>query len=398
MGINVFTNISSEKITRCTVCQSELDKPLIELPRFPITDIYAEQRVEAKIGYVDQNFHLCQECGHGQLSTVVDPEVLYGHAYSFRTSKSLWGSAKANDLFLDFINRITKNKKFETILEIGCNDLYLLNCLKPKAAKLVGVDPVLKGAEGELTDDKISVIGDFIENVELPNLDDALILSSHLMEHMRDPRLMLETLLEKSTDETLFIFQFPGFDTLVQEWRFDQIYNHHLQYFSRHSFAHLLNELGCELVDAEVNRLYWGSLLVAFRKSEGRKANPNIEKISPEKVLENYGSFKNRLDVTNRYLKSIEGERLIGYGAGLQLPVLAYHLNNDFSSLECVVDDDKNKEGMFYINLPVPIRSSDGLNNLEETNIIVTAINFTRAILLRLIPLNPKRIILPLNV
>lgn len=398
MDLSIFKNISSEKRTECAVCRQELDAPLIELPHFPITDIYIKQRVAEKIGYVDQNFHLCPECGHGQLSTIIAPEVLYGHAYSFRTSKSLWGSAKANDLFLAFINRITKNREFKTILEIGCNDLYLLNCLKPRAEKLVGIDPVLKGVEAELSDDKITAIGDFIENVDLPDLDNALVLSSHLLEHMRDPRLMLEQLLAKATDKTLFIFQFPGFDTLVQEWRFDQIYNHHLQYFSRHSFAYLLNELGCELIDAEVNRLYWGSLLVAFRKSAGKKATSDTEKISPEKVLENYTSFKNRLDVTNRYLKSIEGERVIGYGAALQVPVLAYHLNNDFSSLECIVDDDKNKKDMFYINLPVPIRSSDVLNDLGETNIIVTAINFTRAILLTLIPLNPKRIILPLNV
>jgi len=398
MDISIFTNISSEKRTECTVCHRELDKPLIELPHFPITDIFVKQRMETKVGYVDQNFHLCEKCGHGQLSTIINPEVLYGHTYSFRTSKSLWGSAKANDLFLSFINRITSGREFKTILEVGCNDLYLLNYLRARAEKLVGIDPVLKGAEEELSDDKITAIGDYVENVDLPPLDDALILSSHLMEHMRDPRQMIEKLLEKATDKTLFIFQFPGFDTLVQEWRFDQIYNHHLQYFSLHSFVYLLNELGCELIDAEVNRLYWGSLLVAFRKSAEGKANSKTEKISPERVLENYGSFKKRMDVTNQYLKSLEGERVIGYGAALQVPVLAYHLNNDLSSLDCVVDDDKNKEGMYYINLPVPIRSSASLNNLEETNIIVTALNFSRAILLRLIPLNPKRIILPLNV
>ncbi|MFC1971580.1 hypothetical protein ACFLV0_06635 [Chloroflexota bacterium] len=75
----------------------------------------------------------------------------------------------------------------------------------------------------------------------------------------------------------------------------------------------------------------------------------------------------------------------------------AYYLNNDLSSLECVIDD-KNKQDMFYINLPVPIRSSDALNDLRETNIVVTAINFTRALMLTLIPLNPRRMILPLNV
>ncbi len=159
----------------------------------------------------------------------------------------------------------------------------------------------------------------------------------------------------------------------------------------------MLDELGCELIEAEVNHPYWGSLLVAFQKSPGKGANPDTEKIGSEAVLRNYDIFRKRMDATNNYLKSLEGESLIGYGAGLQLPVLGYHLNNDFSSLDCILDDDENKEGLFYLNLPVPIRNPTNVHSLEDTTVIITAINFSRGILLRLIPLNPKRIILPLN-
>lgn len=396
IDFSVFKNISSLQGIECGVCLQELRFPLIELPRFPITDIFVEQKVDEKVGYVDQNFHICQRCGHGQLSTMIDPEVLYGHTYSFRTSKSLWGATKVNDYFLSFINRATKGRDFKTILEIGCNDLYLLNCLKPRAEKLVGIDPVLKGREAEVSDDKITAIGDFFENVDLPDLDDTLILSSHLLEHMRDPRLMIEQLLEKSTEKTVFVFQFPGFDTLVEEYRFDQIFHHHLHYFSLHSFTYLLNELGCELIDTEVNHSYWGSLMVAFKKSSGGKMTLNTEKISSGEVLEKYDLFKGRMDITSRELHSFAGERLIGYGAALQVPVLAYHLNNDFSSLECILDDDENKDGMFYLNLPVPIRNSAGMKNIRDAVILVTAINFAKTIAPKIVSLKPKRIILPL--
>ena len=313
MDLSIFTNISTEKRTRCGVCGKELGAPLIELPRFPITDILVEQMVKEGIGYVDQNFHLCEKCGHGQLSTMIDPEVLYGHAYSFRTSKSTWGGTELNDFFLSFINKITKNREFKIILEIGCNDLYLLNCLKSRAETLVGIDPVLKGREEELSDDKITVIGDFFENVDLQSLDDALIINSHFLEHIRDPRSLIEKILDKSTDKALFVFQFPILDALINECRFDQIYHHHLHYFSLYSFIYLLNELGCELVDTEVNLHYWGALLVAFRKSSKRNTSPDVGKIGSEKVLRNYDIFKKRMDVTNQYLQSLEEERLIGY-------------------------------------------------------------------------------------
>lgn len=394
MNVSIFKNPATKTRTRCAVCQRELGTPLIELPRLPITDTYVRERPREEVGYVDQAFHLCPECGHGQLSTMISPEVLYGYAYPFRTS-AMGGARKANDFFVSFINRTAGNKQFKVILEIGCNDLYLLNCLRPRAEKLVGIDPILKGREAELSDDKIRVIGDLFENVDLGSLDDALIINSHFLEHVREPRSVIEKILDKSNN-TLFIFQFPILDYLVSECRFDQIYHHHLHYFSFHSFVYLLSELGCELIDTEVNFHYWGTLLVAFRKSENRNANP--AGVTPERVLRNYNIFKKRMSGANEYLKSLKGERLIGYGAGLQLPVVAYHLSNDFASFDCIVDDDKNKNGMFYINLPVPVRSPAVINSWEDINVLITAVGFSRAILGKLIPLNPKRIIVPLNV
>lgn len=397
MNLSIFKDILFEQRTQCAVCQKELGAPLIELPSLPLTDIYVEEVPKEKTGYVDQNFHFCNECGHGQLSNIISQKILYGQSYSLRTSKNTWGARKWNDFLFSFVNKITRNTKFKTILEIGCNDVYLLRCLKSRADKLVGIDPVLKGVEEEFSDDKIIAIGDFFENVDLRQYmpsGDTLVLTSHLLEHVEDPRVMMEKLLETSADNTLFIFAFPGFDVLIEDSRFDQVYHHHLHYFSLHSFTYLLNELGCELIDHDVNPHYWGSLLVAFRKTS--KKNPLPEKVTPEKVLESYDLFKNRMDTTNKLLKSLEGERLFGYGAGLQLPVLGYHLDNDFSSLICIIDDDRNKEGLFYLNLPVPIRSSEGID-IKEAIVVVTAINFSRGILSSIIPLNPKRIILPIN-
>lgn len=392
--LNIFENPTSEKRTRCAICQTGLGAPLIELPRLPITDIYVKEKLPKMVGYADQSFHLCQECGHGQLSTMIDPGVLYGD-YALRSTRTS-GSRKSNDFFISFINRVVKDRQFKTILEVGCNDLYLLNKLDPKAERLIGIDPILKGKEDKLSNDKITVIGDLFENVDLGNLDDALVINSHFLEHVREPRSVVERVLDKSTDDTLFIFQFPLLDHLVSRCRFDQIFHHHLHYFSLRSFIYLLNELSCELVHTEVNFHYWGTLLVAFRKSSKRNMRPAM--VDPLRVLKNYNIFRERMSGANEYLKSLEGERLIGYGAGMELPVVAYHLGNDFSSFDCIVDDDQNKEGLFYINLPVSIRSPAAIDSWENVNVIVTAIGFSRAILGKLIPLNPKRIIVPLDV
>lgn len=398
--INKFKNISFVKRTKCAVCEIKLSEPIIEFPNFPLTEIYVNEKVNEKIGFVDQSFCLCENCGHAQITNIINPEILYDYSYHFRTSTSAT-AVKVNDDFLSFISRITGDVHFKTIIEIGCSDTYLLKSLRSRSDKLIGVDPALKGNENELSDDKITVIGDFFENVDLNRYmygEDTLVLCSHTLEHLDDPKAMLKGLFDNANENTLFFYQFPGLETLVDNCRFDQIFHQHLHYFSLYSFTYLLNELGGELIDFEVNSHHWGTLLVAFKKSRNKNANSllNGKKVSPERILKNYKIFKIRMDVMNKYLETIKEEKVYGYGAALMLPILSYHLNNDFSTLDCIIDDDKNKEGLSYINLPISIKTPENIC-LKDATVVVTAIDNSRNILPKLISINPKRIILPFN-
>jgi hypothetical protein len=88
-----------------------------------------------------------------------------------------------------------------------------------------------------------------------------------------------------------------------------------------------------------------------------------------------------------------------GYGAALMLPVLGYHLKNDFSTFACILDDDLHKNGLYYINLPVKIKNTASAH-LENSVVLVTAISSfgnTRNIIAKLAKLNPKKILVPLN-
>jgi hypothetical protein len=82
------------------------------------------------------------------------------------------------------------------------------------------------------------------------------------------------------------------------------------------------------------------------------------------------------------------------------LPALSYYLGNDFSSFECIIDDDKNKAGLYYINLPVSIKTAENINDIQDSIVLVTAIsaiNNVRRILIKLADLNPKQIIVPMS-
>lgn len=81
------------------------------------------------VGFVDQSFCLCGNCGNAQITNAINPEILYDIFYHFRPS-----------------TRTT--------------------ALRSRSDELVGVDPTLKGCENELSDDKITVID---KNIDLIN-------------------------------------------------------------------------------------------------------------------------------------------------------------------------------------------------------------------------------------
>jgi hypothetical protein len=400
--IKNYKNIAFEKRTHCVICDKKFDNPVIELPNFPMTEIYSEKKITEKVGVIDQNFHFCTKCGHGQLANVIDVDLQYGFSssYFFRTSESARGR-ESTDFFLNFVKSIIGERHFKTIVELGCNDLYTLKTLKSQFDRLIGIDPILKGKEESFSHDNIYAIGDFFENVTLDD-DIDIVISLDTLEHVSNPKQFLKKIVEKTSNNTIFFFQFPFLETLLDGCRFDQIFHQHLNYFSFKSIIYMLSELGCELIDYKINANHWGVILLAFKKGDdGTKYSKNFREITIPNILDRYSVFQQNMEVTSKRLIFLKDKiKIYGYGAALMLPVLSYHLKNDLSCLECIIDDDKKKDGLYYLNLPVMIRSKDYIADIDDSVILITAIasmNNVRQILQKLIPLNPKQIILPLN-
>src|SRR3989338_3941792 len=399
IDIGKFKNITFTRRTHCVICGEKSGAPVIRLPDFPMTEIYTKRKITEKAGFLDQNFHLCGRCGHGQIANVIDVNLQYGSAFSyyFRTSQSMTAH-ESTDFFVRFLNQTVKNRRFKTIVELGCNDLYLLKLIKSKAEKLVGVDPILKGREKEFSKGNVRAIGDFFENVVLEDGMD-LVICKDTLEHVNDPKLFVKKIVKRASPDALFFFQFPLLETLLAGCRFDQIFHQHLNYFSLQSINHMLRELGCELLDYTINYNLLGSILVVFKKSKRKSKYKKLNvPVTSAEVLKRYELFKNNMKITSQRLMSLKNETLYGYGAALMLPVLSYHLKNDLSCLKCILDDDKRKEGLYYINLPVQIKSRAAVINFQDSVILVTPIaslNNARRILPKLFELNPKQIIVP---
>ena len=394
--------VTKSQKASCSVCSSPDLVQVIDLPKFPLTGIYLEAPAKGEYPDTDQALMLCPRCGHGQLLYFLDPEYVYKGTYTHRSSLSPI-STSGNDFFLGFLKEITGGRSFEKVVEIGCNDLYLLRKLEPMSRQLLGVDPIWSGEEPQGTA-KIRVLGKFVEEIdfheEMGGSPD-LVVSVHTFEHIDAPKDQLLRLMDIASDETLFVLEVPGFDSLLANHRFDQVFHQHIHYFSLASFRHMIDEIGGEYLAHTFNYQYWsGTVLVAFRKVGRGKVKTKsdvLPKPDEKHIKQRYQIFKEQLAGLMKTIESLSSEPIFGYGAAQMLPTLAYHLNNDLSFLECVLDDNPERSGLTYPHLPVWIRQPSPGQTLEGASVLITALDSIRPILQRVIPLRPKHILVPLN-
>lgn len=383
----------------CSVCMGKKLEEVISLPKFPFTGIYCSDKSKLHdyiYEGIDQGLMWCPNCGHAQLKSVISPELVYNNTYTHRGSISPIAK-QGNEFFAQFLETIFPQKIFRRIIDVGCNDGFLLKQIEKKGDKLFGIDPIWAGKNHSISS-KISIIGGFIEEVDLHemlNENDCLVVSAHTFEHIANPRQVLETLLSKARSDTIFIIEVPSFDTLVHTRRFDQIFHQHLQYFSQASLFRLIHELNCRYIAHTFNYSMWGgTMLFAFTNSSERKCEEKFEKISNVRIRDGYRIFCNSLKELSITLSEKSNEKFYGFGAAQMVPSLVYHIPDQLKEMDQILDDNIERQGLKYPHLPFKIISPMQVN-LEDANVVITALDSARPILERLIKLKARRILIP---
>lgn len=387
----------------CAICGSDDLFPVLELPKFPFTGVYLKSPDNPKYKGIDQALMLCRECGHGQLLKVVDPSLVYDFTYFHRSSLSPI-STSGNDFFAKFLGEVVGDKKFKCILEIGCNDVYLLKKIEHMGGSLFGIDPIWKEKGVVQAGDKIKVLGKFIEELDIEkDLGEKpdLVLSAHTFEHVEDPMEQIRKVVGLADEGALVVIEVPGFDSLLTNNRFDQVFHQHLHYYSLASFERLIHEVGGEYLTHRFNYGYWGgTMLVAFKKTTSKVKNFKSRFVRPNEdvVGKHVQVFREQMHAAMCVIDTLKGETICGYGGAQMLPTIAYHMKSDFAFMKNVLDDNPDRSGLMYPYMPVVIKKPEPGFTLQDVNVLITALDSARPILGRVMSLNAKRIILPLNV
>ena len=386
-----------QEITECGISGARDFHSLWKLPGLPLTERFGPYDPNNKLAF-DQELLISLPTGHVQLRNQVDPKILYNSSeYSFRTGGSDKSRRDVN-LFHAYLQQFTAGCSFESAVDVGGNDLFVIRGLAGMAQHCAVVDPICASIDGQ-TIDGIQVFGRFVEEVDfssdMPPPD--LVVCRHTLEHVTNPRQVIDQWFRQCKEDCLYVVEIPCFENLVESLRFDAVFHQHIHYFDLSSFKRLIWECGGEYLGHTFNHQgsCGGALIVAFRRAKTTRVKPEI------KLQARIARFESRIALYNtqmammkELLDALPGP-VYGYGASLMLATLAYHLQTDFSQLECVLDDDVSRDGATYENIPITVRHTTKVAPAPNSSYLITSMENIRPIFRRILELNPRRILVP---
>lgn len=361
-------------------------KEVWNLPNFPFTEFFGDYN--PSFPTVDQRLMLCPQSGIFQLKREVGPSFLYHSGnYNFRTLITP-KIERELDFFIDssaLRNRLNSRSR---ILEIGGNNSVLASRLESHFSKYVICDPIVENSSGGPIEYWAGLVEEKIDLIE--EYQPTVILGRHVLEHVSSPVSLLQSLLERIRGKVIFVFEFPNFRLMQQKQRFDAIFHQHLNYFDEKSIQKLIESVGCKILTLQNNSegSNGGSLIVSFTNDTNGDSRC-LGQLEPSSgsAMDNFESslalFQVQIELLSETLTSWKGEK-VGFGAGLMLATLNYHLGGEVENLTAIYDDDASKDGTFYQNLSVEIKSSSKLVDSQETLILVTSMENQRKIGARL--------------
>lgn len=355
------------RIHSCPVCDSENIYSFFEIDDFgyfnvpvnpadkeKLLDRFSMNDLKAPIDSA-----LCHDCSHIFLQTLPDPAILqelYENHYNYASPIEGTIQPTREDYFIgvfeDFVGRHPEFVAGMDLLEIACNDGYIISKLAGKGFKPIGIDP------GKAAD----IARRHGLNVIKQNYDPALfesrsqkfnvIISRYLLEHIQDCKVFLRSISRNICNGGLLVFEVPNMSFYIDTGLTETFTLQHYHYFNGNSLGRLFSESGFLPLNMINNKESTIIFAQHFPDNTFGIQDVNIEKF----VSYRHHFEAHRLETQKALASLIDLDKKIAFwGAGgfAYMLFLVYAVPSRM--IEYIVDSDVRKHGMGYIDHDIKI-------------------------------------------
>ena len=356
----------------CRHCHVPLHHTLLDLGHAPPSNAYlTEQDLSAPETYFPLQVMVCTNCWLVQTKDVVSASELFKSDYAYFSSTSANWLAHA----ADYARMITQRLRLQAdglVLEIACNDGYLLKNFIETGIPCLGIEPTASTAEAA---EKlgIPVIREFFglqlaQELASSGKQADLIVGNNVLAHVPDINDFAAGLKAALKPGGVISLEFPHLLRLIQGVQFDTVYHEHFSYLSLHAVKNIFEQYHLRIWNVEELPTHGGSLRVYVCHQEDPRQSwesvenvLNLELISGLCTLSAYQQFQPKVErLKISFLEFLleqkkKGTVIIGYGAAAKGNTLLNYAGVKPDLLPSVCDAAPSKQGKFLPGSHIPI-------------------------------------------
>jgi len=209
-------------------------EPLFSFNNFPIFMGCTDQAEELDVK-VDMNWTISKSTGCIQLNPLLPLEVLYSASHHAGTVGALWLSHHA--AFADFIHDFAP----KSILEIGGGH-GILSTQYQRHAQIPWT--IIEPNPAPIDGCKAKFIKGFLDKNFTPDRQYEAVVHSHLLEHLYEPKELIQNIASFQSDNSLHFFSIPNMEVMLKRKYTNCINFEHTVYLTEPYIEYLLHQSG----------------------------------------------------------------------------------------------------------------------------------------------------------
>ena len=394
----------SPVIDRCRVCGN----PQL-LPCFSLGSQYLSSMFPDSLGYHEQvprlplDLVMCATsesagtCGLVQLAHHLDLSAMY-QAYPY-TSATNAAMPRVLESVADAGRGAQTLSPGDVVLDIGCNDGTLLAFFKDDTLELVGIDPA-QNVTFTLDAARCAHVRDYFSAKAYASVTKKkakLVFSIAMFYHLHDPITFSREVAECLADDGVWIIQMAYLPSMIATNMYDNIVHEHAGYYGTHHMQWVMDHVGLEVFDVELNDVYGGSFRLFVKKKQNENLQPterlreNLKMEVDAKILlvSTYRAFASRIERTRADLRALtarlrsDRKTIWVYGASTKGNTILQYCGLGKDELVAAADASSFKLGKYIVGADIPIRDEASMREARPDYLLALPYSFVNAFMRR---------------
>lgn len=381
----------------CRFCGHKLEHTFADLGFSPLSNEYltAEDLERGQMSY-PLKVRVCKNCFLVQAALYQRPEQIFGEYQYFSSYSGSW-LQHCRD-YVDMIIHRLKLTQASRVLEIACNDGYLLQYFQPYGIPAKGVEPaenVAEAARAKGIEVRCCFFGaETAKEIAAADGLYDLVIGNNVLAHVPDINGFAEGLSRVLGAEGTITMEFPHLMRLMRESQFDTIYHEHFHYLSLTTVETIFQAHGLEIYDVEELSTHGGSLRIyaAHRQYASRRMRPAVaqllhtEEAFGLRDIHTYSSFADQMRSIKWDALALltewkrQGKRIAAYGAAAKGNTFLNYCGVKHDMIDFVVDSNPHKQGFYLPGSLIPVAGPEMLRERKPDYLLILPWNLTEEI------------------